>query len=177
MQQRKQAFTAIQATFTHNVTIHFLLSPAEIYPKVYHTCFFIVTYFAPLCLMVLAYIQICHKLWFQQVCNLPGLFVSFLNCLFFCSCKNGWVQLLIEAHKLPQQIPGNASVMQRKWRSMQCSVSSPALTEPARVRTSAVCAEIKQIRARRKTARMLMVVLFVFALCYLPISTLNLMKR
>jgi hypocretin (orexin) receptor 2 len=35
----------------------------EIYPKVYHTCFFIVTYFAPLCFMVLAYIQICHKLW------------------------------------------------------------------------------------------------------------------
>ncbi|TNN00076.1 orexin receptor type 2 [Takifugu flavidus] len=113
---------------------------AEIYPKVYHTCFFIVTYFAPLCLMVLAYIQICHKLWFQQ-------------------------------------IPGNTSVMQRKWRSMQCSASSPSPGEPVRVRTSTVCAEIKQIRARRKTARMLMVVLFVFALCYLPISILNLMKR
>lgn len=52
--------------------IHCLLSAADIYPKVYHTCFFIVTYFAPLCLMVLAYIQICHKLWFQQVCNLDG---------------------------------------------------------------------------------------------------------
>lgn len=47
---------------------------AEIYPKVYHICFFIVTYFAPLCLMVLAYIQICHKLWFQQVCT-PDLHV------------------------------------------------------------------------------------------------------
>nr|BDP38647.1 fluorescent sensor for orexin [synthetic construct] len=35
----------------------------EIYPKIYHTCFFIVTYFAPLCLMVLAYIQICYKIW------------------------------------------------------------------------------------------------------------------
>lgn len=57
--------------------IHCLLSAAEIYPKVYHTCFFIVTYFAPLCLMVLAYIQICHKLWFQQVCNLDG------SCCFF----------------------------------------------------------------------------------------------
>lgn len=57
--------------------IHCLLSAAEIYPKVYHTCFFIVTYFAPLCLMVLAYIQICHKLWFQQVCNLDG------SCFFF----------------------------------------------------------------------------------------------
>ncbi|KAM8737993.1 orexin receptor type 2 [Acanthopagrus schlegelii] len=113
---------------------------AEIYPKVYHTCFFIVTYFAPLCLMVLAYIQICHKLWFQQ-------------------------------------IPGNTSVMQRKWRSMQCSAQTQGLGEAVRVRTSTVCAEIKQMRARRKTARMLMVVLFVFALCYLPISVLNVMKR
>ncbi|XP_051273148.1 orexin receptor type 2 [Dicentrarchus labrax] len=113
---------------------------AEIYPKVYHTCFFIVTYFAPLCLMVLAYIQICHKLWCQQ-------------------------------------IPGNTSVLQRKWRSMQCSAPAPGLGEAVRVRTSTVCAEIKQVRARRKTARMLMVVLFVFALCYLPISVLNVMKR
>lgn len=53
----------------------FLLSTAEIYPKVYHTCFFIVTYFAPLCLMVMAYIQICHKLWFQQVCIPEVMFV------------------------------------------------------------------------------------------------------
>ncbi|KAM9345015.1 orexin receptor type 2 [Symphorus nematophorus] len=113
---------------------------AEIYPKVYHTCFFIVTYFAPLCLMVLAYIQICHKLWCQQ-------------------------------------IPGSTSVLQRKWRSMQCSATTSGLGEPMRVRTSTVCAEIKQVRARRKTARMLMVVLFVFALCYLPISVLNVMKR
>ncbi|XP_045897973.1 orexin receptor type 2-like, partial [Micropterus dolomieu] len=112
----------------------------EIYPKVYHSCFFIVTYFAPLCLMVLAYIQICHKLWCQQ-------------------------------------IPGNTSVLQRKWRSMQCSGPTPGLGESMRVRTSTVCAEIKQIRARRKTARMLIVVLFVFALCYLPISVLNVMKR
>uniref|UniRef100_A0A3P9MMF7 Orexin receptor type 2 n=1 Tax=Oryzias latipes TaxID=8090 RepID=A0A3P9MMF7_ORYLA len=112
----------------------------EIYPKIYHTCFFIVTYFAPLCLMVLAYIQICHKLWCQQ-------------------------------------IPGNTSVIQRKWKSIQCSAPSAALGEAARVRTSTVCAEIKQVRARRKTARMLIVVLFVFALCYLPISILNIMKR
>uniref|UniRef100_A0A3Q3WRP7 Orexin receptor type 2 n=1 Tax=Mola mola TaxID=94237 RepID=A0A3Q3WRP7_MOLML len=110
---------------------------AEVYPKVYHTCFFIVTYFAPLCLMVLAYIQICHKLWFQQ-------------------------------------IPGSTSVLQRKWR---CSAAAPALGRTARVGTSTVCAEIKQVRARRKTARMLMVVLIVFALCYLPISVLNVMKR
>lgn len=85
----------------------------EIYPKVYHTCFFIVTYFAPLCLMVLAYIQICHKLWCQQVCKhsfnltnqtfyqLTRLLIecntfnykSFVSvapsgtCVFCCSCK------------------------------------------------------------------------------------------
>ncbi|XP_076831262.1 orexin receptor type 2 isoform X3 [Brachyhypopomus gauderio] len=59
----------------------------EIYPKVYHTCFFIVTYLAPLCLMVLAYIQICHKLWCQQ-------------------------------------IPGTSSVLQRKWKSLQCSAQA-----------------------------------------------------
>ncbi|MED6243233.1 Orexin receptor type 2 [Ataeniobius toweri] len=111
---------------------------AEIYPKVYHTGFFIVTYFAPLCLMVLAYIQIFHKLWCQQ-------------------------------------IPGNTSVIQRNWRTFQCA--APGSGESARVRTGTVTAEIKQIRARRKTARMLMVVLFVFALCYLPISVLNIMKR
>lgn len=50
-----------------------IFSIAEIYPKVYHICFFIATYCAPLCLMVLAYIQICHKLWFQQVCNSSSL--------------------------------------------------------------------------------------------------------
>ncbi|XP_078129874.1 orexin receptor type 2 [Sander vitreus] len=113
---------------------------AEIYPKVYHTCFFIVTYFAPLCLMVLAYIQICHKLWCQQ-------------------------------------LPGSTSVIQRKWWSIQCSAPIPGPGQPVRVRTSTVCAEIKQVRARRKAARMLMVVLFVFAICYLPISVLNVMKR
>ncbi|KAL6487589.1 hypothetical protein MHYP_G00042150 [Metynnis hypsauchen] len=112
----------------------------EIYPKVYHTCFFIVTYFAPLCLMVLAYIQICHKLWCQQ-------------------------------------IPGTSSVLQRKWKSLQCSAQAAGPGESVKVRTSAVTAEIKQVKARRKTARMLMVVLFVFALCYLPISVLNIMKR
>ncbi|KAJ8248087.1 hypothetical protein GJAV_G00238170 [Gymnothorax javanicus] len=92
----------------------------DIYPKVYHTCFFIATYFAPLCLMLLVYIQIFHKLWCQQ---------------------------------------------------------APGQGEPVKARTSAVSAEIKQVRARRKTARMLMVVLLVFALCYLPISILNVMKR
>ncbi|TRY65234.1 hypothetical protein DNTS_014048 [Danionella cerebrum] len=118
----------------------FCASEDEIYPKVYHTCFFIVTYFAPLCLMVLAYIQICHKLWCQQ-------------------------------------IPGTSSGLQRKWRSLQCSAQVFGAGESVKVRTSAVSAEIKQVKARRKTARMLMVVLFVFALCYLPISILNIMKR
>ncbi|KAG9344209.1 hypothetical protein JZ751_010878 [Albula glossodonta] len=113
---------------------------AEIYPKIYHTCFFIVTYFAPLCLMVLAYIQIFHKLWCQQ-------------------------------------IPGTSTVLQRNWRSLQCSAQPPGPGETVKVRTSTVSAEIKQVRARRKTARMLMVVLLVFALCYLPISVLNIMKR
>ncbi|KAG7276980.1 hypothetical protein CRUP_016470 [Coryphaenoides rupestris] len=104
----------------------------EIYPKVYHTCFFIVTYFAPLCFMVLTYIQICHKLWCQQ-------------------------------------IPGSSSVIQRKWHSFQCTSQAPGAGESVRVRTGTVCAEVKQVRARRKTARMLIVVLCVFALCYLPI--------
>ncbi|KAK6301538.1 hypothetical protein J4Q44_G00275910 [Coregonus suidteri] len=113
---------------------------ADVYPRVYHTCFFIATYLAPLCLMVLAYTQICHKLWCQQ-------------------------------------IPGTSSVLQRKRTSLQCSAYPPGPGESARVRTSTVSAEIKQVRARRKTARMLMVVLFVFALCYLPISVLNIMKR
>ncbi|XP_076022315.1 orexin receptor type 2 [Genypterus blacodes] len=113
---------------------------AEIYPKVYHSCFFIMTYVAPLCLMVLAYIQICHKLWCQQ-------------------------------------IPGTTSVLQRKWGSIQGTAPAAGSRESVRVRTSTVCAEIKQVRARRKTARMLMVVLVVFALCYLPISVLNIMKR
>uniref|UniRef100_A0A7M4EV57 Hypocretin receptor 2 n=1 Tax=Crocodylus porosus TaxID=8502 RepID=A0A7M4EV57_CROPO len=40
---------------------------AEVYPKMYHTCFFLVTYMAPLCLMVLAYLQIFRKLWCRQM--------------------------------------------------------------------------------------------------------------
>ena len=67
--------------------------------------------------------------------------------------------------------------MQRKWHSFQCRAQASAPGEPVRVRTVSVCAEVKQVRARRKTARMLIVVLFVFALCYLPISVLNMMKR
>uniref|UniRef100_A0A8D0BY50 Orexin receptor type 2 n=1 Tax=Salvator merianae TaxID=96440 RepID=A0A8D0BY50_SALMN len=110
----------------------------EFYPKMYHTCFFLITYMAPLCLMVLAYLQIFQKLW----------------------CR---------------QIPGTLSVLQRKWKTLQptAQIQRPSAT----LRISAVAAEIKQIRTRRKTARMLMVVLLVFALCYLPISILNVLKR
>ncbi|ELK34770.1 Orexin receptor type 2 [Myotis davidii] len=112
----------------------------EIYPKMYHICFFLVTYMAPLCLMVLAYLQIFRKLW----------------------CR---------------QIPGTSSVVQRKWKPLQ-PVSQPRGSgQQTKSRISAVAAEIKQIRARRKTARMLMVVLLVFAICYLPISILNVLKR
>uniref|UniRef100_UPI00398EF5FD orexin receptor type 2 n=1 Tax=Pristiophorus japonicus TaxID=55135 RepID=UPI00398EF5FD len=113
----------------------------DIYPKLYHICFFIVTYMAPLCLMVLAYFQIFWKLW----------------------CR---------------QIPGTSSVVQRNWKPLawQCSSQRSGRVQ-AKSRTSAVAAEIKQIQTRRKTARMLMVVLFFFALCYLPISVLNVLKR
>ncbi|NXL84959.1 OX2R protein, partial [Alectura lathami] len=113
---------------------------AEVYPKMYHTCFFLVTYMAPLCLMVLAYLQIFRKLW----------------------CR---------------QIPGTSSVVQKKWKSLQPSAQQRGLGQSTKSKISAVAAEIKQIRARRKTARMLMVVLLVFALCYLPISILNVLKR
>uniref|UniRef100_A0A8D0GQ46 Orexin receptor type 2 n=1 Tax=Sphenodon punctatus TaxID=8508 RepID=A0A8D0GQ46_SPHPU len=111
-----------------------------VYPKMYHTCFFLMTYMAPLCLMVLAYLQIFRKLW----------------------CR---------------QIPGTSSVVQRKWKALQSSAQPRGLGQSTKSRISAVAAEIKQIRARRKTARMLMVVLLVFALCYLPISILNVLKR
>ncbi|XP_054848855.1 orexin receptor type 2 [Eublepharis macularius] len=113
---------------------------AEVYPKLYHTCFFLITYMAPLCLMVLAYLQIFHKLW----------------------CR---------------QIPGTSATVQRKWKPLQSSAQTRGLRPSAKLRISAVAAEIKQIQARRKTARMLMVVLLVFALCYLPISILNVLKR
>ncbi|XP_060114299.1 orexin receptor type 2 isoform X2 [Heteronotia binoei] len=113
---------------------------AEVYPKLYHTCFFLITYMAPLCLMVLAYLQIFHKLW----------------------CR---------------QIPGTSAAVQRKWKPLQATAQTRGLRPSAKLRISAVAAEIKQIRARRKTARMLMVVLLVFALCYLPISILNILKR
>ncbi|NXQ80733.1 OX2R protein, partial [Nyctibius grandis] len=111
----------------------------EVYPKMYHTCFFLVTYMAPLCLMVLAYLQIFRKLW----------------------CR---------------QIPGTSSVVQKKWKPLQSSAQPRGLGQ-SKSKISAVAAEIKQIHARRKTARMLMVVLLVFALCYLPISILNVLKR
>ncbi|XP_040282743.1 orexin receptor type 2 [Bufo bufo] len=113
----------------------------EIYSKVYHICFFFITYMVPLCLMILAYLQIFRKLW----------------------CR---------------QIPGTSSIVQRKWKPLQCPVQSKGQgQQTCKPRINGVAAEIKQIRARRKTARMLMVVLLVFAICYLPISILNILKR
>ncbi|CAH2248767.1 orexin receptor type 2 [Pelobates cultripes] len=113
----------------------------EIYSKVYHICFFFITYMVPLCLMILAYLQIFRKLW----------------------CR---------------QIPGTSSVVQRKWKPLQCPIQPRGQAQQAtKPRINAVAAEIKQIRTRRKTARMLMVVLLVFAICYLPISILNILKR
>lgn len=45
-----------------------LLAPADdLYPKIYHSCFFVVTYLAPLGLMAMAYFQIFRKLWGRQV--------------------------------------------------------------------------------------------------------------
>uniref|UniRef100_A0A2K5P033 Hypocretin receptor 1 n=1 Tax=Cercocebus atys TaxID=9531 RepID=A0A2K5P033_CERAT len=41
----------------------------DLYPKIYHSCFFIVTYLAPLGLMAMAYFQIFRKLWGRQI---PG---------------------------------------------------------------------------------------------------------
>lgn len=52
-----------------NSTQHLnLFTPADdLYPKIYHSCFFVVTYLAPLGLMAMAYFQIFRKLWGRQV--------------------------------------------------------------------------------------------------------------
>ncbi|XP_041090099.1 orexin receptor type 1-like [Polyodon spathula] len=115
---------------------------AEIYPKVYHVCFFVVTYLAPLCLMFMAYFLIFRKLW----------------------CR---------------QIPGTTTAMARKWIPLSRHAASAQQGTPSSSshRSVALSAEIKQLRARHKTAKMLLVVLLVFALCYLPISVLNILKR
>lgn len=97
-----------------------ILSTAEIYPKVYHTCFFIVTYFAPLCLMVLAYIQICHKLWCQQV-RVPVLNVFFLisgNWYFFGKYTvpdecTYFINRFLEAHQCCRESGGPSSAQLR----------------------------------------------------------------
>ncbi|KAH0622000.1 hypothetical protein JD844_023872 [Phrynosoma platyrhinos] len=123
---------------------------AAVYPKLYHTCFFLVTYMTPLCLMGLAYLQIFQKLWCQQASSFA----------------------LISIY-----IPGTSTVVQKKWKPLQSGAQTQGLRTSANLRISAVTAEIKQIQTRRKTARMLMVVLLVFALCYLPISILNILKR
>lgn len=48
-------------------TLHLLAPTDDLYPKIYHSCFFIVTYLAPLGLMAMAYFQIFRKLWGRQV--------------------------------------------------------------------------------------------------------------
>ncbi|MGH0139284.1 UNVERIFIED_CONTAM: hypothetical protein FKN15_037074 [Acipenser sinensis] len=87
----------------------------------------------------------------------------------------GWPEFPVQLHTSPR-IPGTSSVVQRKWKPLQCSGQSSG-PETIKIKTNMVAAEIKQIKARRKTARMLVVVLFVFVLCYLPISILNILKR
>uniref|UniRef100_UPI00398F16F7 orexin/Hypocretin receptor type 1-like n=1 Tax=Pristiophorus japonicus TaxID=55135 RepID=UPI00398F16F7 len=117
-----------------------------LYHNVYHVCFCIVTYMAPLLLMFFAYFQI-----FRKLCRQIGAQTAFGK---LASTKT---ELIISYWKP---------------HSAHCSMHSQ---EGTAQRTSS--AEIKQMRARRKTARMLMVVLLVFALCYLPISILNILKR
>ncbi|KAK7832654.1 hypothetical protein U0070_026850 [Myodes glareolus] len=161
----------------------------DIYPKMYHICFFLVTYMAPLCLMVLAYLQIFRKLWCRQVLTYTIDNTQNKRYLTFdqknakdiqpgqCSGEVGILNSKLLFLNLHFHIPGTSSVVQRKWKQQQ-PVSQPRGSgQQSKARISAVAAEIKQIRARRKTARMLMVVLLVFAICYLPISILNVLKR
>lgn len=79
------------------------------------------------------------------------------------------------------QIPGTTSALVRNWKRPSDQSDDPgqglSAESPPRARARAFLAEMKQMRARRKTAKMLMVVLLVFALCYLPISVLNVLKR
>ena len=77
------------------------------------------------------------------------------------------------------QIPGTTSALVRNWKrpSDQLEDQGQGVGAEAPPRARAFLAEVKQMRARRKTAKMLMVVLLVFALCYLPISVLNVLKR
>uniref|UniRef100_A0A6I8Q0I7 Orexin receptor type 2 n=1 Tax=Xenopus tropicalis TaxID=8364 RepID=A0A6I8Q0I7_XENTR len=101
--------------------------------------------------------------------------------ILFTVCDERWEeginqQLLLTLLCFILQIPGTSSVVQKKWKPLQCSIQSKG-QQSTKSRNNAVAAEIKQIHARRKTARMLMVVLLVFALCYLPISILNILKR
>lgn len=77
------------------------------------------------------------------------------------------------------QIPGTTSALVRNWKRPSDQPEEPeqGLGAEPPPRARAFLAEVKQMRARRKTAKMLMVVLLVFALCYLPISVLNVLKR
>nr|XP_035954486.1 orexin receptor type 1 isoform X1 [Halichoerus grypus] len=140
--------------------------PDDLYPKIYHSCFFIVTYLAPLGLMAMAYFQIFHKLWGRQPPSQDG--------------KSHYPPLVDEKTKAQRRkIPGTTSALVRNWKrpSDQSDDQGPGLSTEPPPRARAFLAEVKQMRARRKTAKMLMVVLLVFALCYLPISVLNILKR
>ncbi|MGH0164682.1 UNVERIFIED_CONTAM: hypothetical protein FKN15_047574 [Acipenser sinensis] len=78
-------------------------------------------------------------------------------------------------------IPGTAAALARKWvppsrHPASAQQGTPSFSSSSH-RSVALSAEIKQLRARRKTAKMLLIVLLVFAFCYLPISVLNILKR
>ncbi|MBN3311592.1 OX2R protein, partial [Atractosteus spatula] len=127
-----------------------LLLSREVYPRIYHVCFFLVTYLAPLCLMFMAYFQIFRKLWSRQIPGASG------------AVSRKWVRGAGSG-----DAGGQALGVERP------SGSTGLVARPG----TAPSAEVKQLRARRKTAKMLLVVLLVFSLCYLPISVLNVLKR
>lgn len=58
-----------------------MIPPDDLYPKIYHSCFFIVTYLAPLGLMAMAYFQIFRKLWGRQV-RRTGVWAGKVRMLF-----------------------------------------------------------------------------------------------
>ncbi|ELW48641.1 Orexin receptor type 1 [Tupaia chinensis] len=137
----------------------------DLYPKIYHSCFFIVTYLAPLGLMAMAYFQIFRRLWGRQ-----SEYLVLKGGSLHENESLGSRAATPTAACVPQ-VPGTASALVRDWTWPSARQQEP------RPRAQAFLAEVKQMRARRKTAKMLMVVLLVFALCYLPISVLNVLKR
>ncbi|KAL0604942.1 Orexin receptor type 1 [Plecturocebus cupreus] len=139
----------------------------DLYPKIYHSCFFVVTYLAPLGLMAMAYFQIFRKLWGRQGPAWSGPRKR-------QPPSQGAVPTAAVS-MCAGQIPGTTSALVRNWKRPSDQLGD--LSGAPQLRACAFLAEAKQMRARRKTAKMLMVVLLVFALCYLPISVLNVLKR